>query len=123
MSKKEANGIRIDPSSILNDICGLIEEVPKNINCKDIDTTKYTCKDLKQFGSRKKFVDSIGQICKKSDHPNGMIAFYDKMHDCVCGKSLSTGAIVGIILGSIALVALVAIIIYITRSQNIKKIV
>jgi hypothetical protein len=117
---RDSNDSHIDQPSILNDLCGLIEDAPKFINCKDIDTTKYTCEDLKQFGGRKKFVDSIGQICKKSDHPDGMIAFYDKMHDCVCGKSLSTGVIVGIILGSIALVA---IIIYIARSQHIKKIV
>ena len=97
-------------------LCDLISKNIDNISCNDIKQTKIKCSDVNKI-DRTDFINAMKIVCKN----DAGSAFYDKMHDCICGsKKLSTGAIVGIVIGSIVGIVIIIYLIFLLKKSKHK---
>lgn len=102
---------------------------PSSIDCDDdsakqLKATYKTCSQWKKDNPKDEFIQEMitpNPLTPEPICPNRAAAeaLYDAMKDCMCG--LSTGAIVGIVIGSLAFIAIVVFIVLRMRKKKGKR--
>ena len=100
----------------INQLCDLITKNIDNISCNEIKQTKMKCSDINKI-NRTDFINSMKMVCNNDSGA----AFYDKMHDCICGsKKLSAGAIAGIVIGSVVGFMIIIYLLFLLKKSKSK---